>query len=333
MLRLSVFALAASAVGALCACEDVAETPCSANDECASGQSCVDGGSAGAEGEGEGAEGEGEGEGEEGEGEGEGEGEEGEGEVEGCRDDGDASLSPRELPLAFDIPLRNIEAVSADEDLAVDVVGVDVDGVLHWDFSAALPDDAPVQVVAEPIDESRHWFDDEIESPELEAGDVVYASLLDAATWGVFERTADGLFILAVASDVSDDDEPFGYTFISYDPPILAMKYPLTDGESFDSVSQGSGTFEGSFYSSTDTYESTVAGRGIVTTPAGDFPVWRVQTRQEVAINFTVFSVEHRQVLFVTACTGVVASVTSAADAPDFEFTEAQRVRRVGLSE
>ena len=214
------------------------------------------------------------------------------------------------------------------------VVGEELDGVRHWDFSGALPGDAPVQVVAEPIDESRHWFDDEIDVPELQAGDVVYASLLDAATWGVFHRTADGLFILAVASDVSDDDEPFGYTLIAYDPPIQALKYPLEDGDSFSSESQGSGTFEGTaFYSSTDTYESTVAGRGVVTTPAGDFPVWRVQTRQQVDINFTIFSVEHRQVIFVTACTGVVASVTSEEDAPDFEFTRAQRVRRVGLPE
>jgi hypothetical protein len=116
------------------------------------------------------------------------------------------------------------------------------------------------------------------------------------------------------------------------------LVYPLVDGDSFSSTSAGSGTFEGNaFYSSTDTYESTITGRGIVTTPAGDFPVWRIQTHQQVDVPIVVFpfvfTVEHRQVIFVTACTGVVVSVTSAADATDFAFTQAQRVRRVGLPE
>jgi hypothetical protein len=36
-------------------------------------------------------------------------------------------------------------------------------------------------------------------------------------------------------------------------------------------------------------------------------------------------------VSFVSACTGVVVAVASEAGAPDFAFTRAQRVRRVGL--
>jgi hypothetical protein len=128
----------------------------------------------------------------------------------------------------------------------------------------------------------------------------------------------------------------YGDTLIQYDPPIQALAYPLVDGDSFSSEPAGSGTFQGNaFYSSTDTYESTVTGRGTVKTPAGDFPAFRVQTLQLVEVPILVFpfvfSVERRQVIFVTACTGVVASITSEAAATDFAFERAQRVRRVGL--
>lgn len=70
-------------------------------------------------------------------------------------------------------------------------------------------------------------------------------------------------------------------------------------------------------------------------TAAGDFPVLRVLTRQQVVVDnclgFPLLTVELRQVVFVSACTGVVVSVTSAEGADDFASTGAQRVRRVGL--
>ena len=154
--------------------------------------------------------------------------------------------------------------------------------------------------------------------------------MLSADTWGVFVRSDTGLVIHAVASDVEDD------TFISYDPPIQALAYPLRDGDAFSSTSDGSGTFEGNpFYCSTDTYESTVAGRGVAVTNAGEFPVLRVLTEQTVTVDncfeLPLATVSFRQVILVTACTGAVVSVTSAEGADNFAFTEASRVRRVAL--
>jgi hypothetical protein len=228
-----------------------------------------------------------------------------------------------------------IEAESDDEDLPVDVVGVDVAGVRTWDFTAPLAADVPTSVQATAIDE-RHWFRDDVDELGIVVGDgeVLYTAPLDDENMGVFRRTATDLFIHAVASVEPD------FTFISHDPPIRALVYPLVDGAAFSSTSEASGTFEGNIvpYCSTDTYESTVSGRGVVRTAAGDFPVLRVLTRQQVDVyncfdftQTTLLRVEHRQVVFVSACTGVVVSVTSAEDAPDFAFTEASRVRRVGL--
>jgi hypothetical protein len=70
-------------------------------------------------------------------------------------------------------------------------------------------------------------------------------------------------------------------------------------------------------------------------TDAGDFPVLRVLTRQEVVVDncfgLPLATVQRRQAIFVTACTGAVVSVTSADGAGDFAFTQASRVRRVAL--
>ena len=56
---------------------------------------------------------------------------------------------------------------------------------------------------------------------------------------------------------------------------------------------------------------------------------------QEVVVDncfgLPLATVQRRQAIFVTACTGAVVSVTSADGAADFAFTQASRVRRVGL--
>ena len=188
---------------------------------------------------------------------------------------------------------------------------------------------------ATPINEGA-WYRDRVDELAIVVGDgeQLYAAPLDAATVGVFRRTSTELFIHAVASNEPDS------TFIAYEPPIRALVYPLVDGGAFSSTSEGSGTFEGNIvpYCSTDTYESTVSGRGVVRTAAGDFPAQRVLTRQQVDIyncfdltQTTLLRVEHRQVVFLSACTGAVVSVTSAEGADDFAFETASRVRLVGL--
>jgi hypothetical protein len=228
--------------------------------------------------------------------------------------------------------LRMIEAESADEDLEVDVVGTEVDGVTEWDFLGELPDDVAIELEAVPVDNTM-WFADKVADLEIPDGGVVYVSKLSSTTWGVFRRTDTQLLIHAVAA-VEEDS-----TFIAYDPPITALAYPLEVGTEFGSESTGSGVFDGDFgvltYCSTDTYESEVTDRGVVATPAGDYDVLRVDTTQTVVVDncfgFPLTTVTHKQVVFMTACTGAVVSVTSAEGADDFSFDVASRVRRVGL--
>jgi hypothetical protein len=309
----------------------IAADDCDARARCVQGK-CTQEDAPGEEGEGE-AEIPSEGEGEP-TGEGEGEGElpgEGEGEPSGCRDDGDDSLSARELPLVLDTPLRMLEAVDDDEDLLVDVVGREEDGERFWDFSAPYENDAAIVVQAQTID-ARHWFAEDVEDLGIVVADeeVLYAAQLDEKTWGIFLRTSQAGLLHAVASVEPQE------TFLSYSPPILALQYPLDDGAAYSSTSAASGTFLGNpFYCSTDTYESTVSGHGVARTAASEFPVLRILTRQSVVVDncfgLPLAVVERRQVVLVSACTGAVVQVTASEGATDFAFTTAARVRRVGL--
>ncbi|HEY1099090.1 MAG TPA: hypothetical protein VGF99_09175, partial [Myxococcota bacterium] len=239
------------------------------------------------------------------------------------------------LPLALNTSLRMIEATSADEDIAVDVVGSTVDGEKHWDFTGPYEGDANITVQAHELSDDL-WFNERVQDLELDASaGQIYASLLSADTWGVFQRTADKLLIHVVAAV----DEDVG-NFIAYDPPIQALAYPLSVGTTWSSESTGDGDFEVSGflspYCSTDTYTSAVTDRGVVTTPAGDYDVLRVETTQNVVVEncfnpFLTAAVTYKQVIFVTACTGAVVTVTSDEGAEDFSFEVASRLRRVGL--
>jgi hypothetical protein len=214
------------------------------------------------------------------------------------------------------------------------MVGTEVDGTTLWDFSGELPGDAAIELEAVAVDDTL-WFFDKVAELEIPDEGTLYASKLSATTWGVFRRTDTELLIQAVAA-VEEDS-----TFIAYDPPITALVYPLEVGTEFGSVSTGSGVFDGDFgvlpYCSTDTYTSEVVDRGVVSTPAGEYDVLRVDTTQTVAVDNCQFfpivltTVTYKQSVFMTACTGAVVSVTSAEGAEDFSFDVASRVRRVGL--
>ena len=226
-----------------------------------------------------------------------------------------------------------VEAVSDAEDLAVDMDGSDVGGVRTWDFSAALTGDVLIEVQALPLSDDL-WFKDQVDALNIADDGMVYVSLLSENVWGVFHRTDGGLFIHAIA-DVDDEG-----TFIRYEPAITALQYPLTVGDHFQSVSDGEGTFDygalgtGPYYS-TDTYTSDVVDSGIVTTSVGDYEVLRVETTQHVVADngfgFPLATVDHKQVIFLTACTGAIVSVTSAEGAADFSFEVASRVKRIRL--
>lgn len=255
-----------------------------------------------------------------GEGEGEGEGDTG----NPCPVVDDDQLTAAELPLAVGVELRMVEANDDVDGLPVDLQGqVAGDGVREWFFDADLPGDARIGVEAEPLD--GKWF-------AATFPDATYTAKLDAAgdSYGVFRRTDDAVQILGVASAAPDE------TLLTYDPPVDALRFPLSVGAQWTSEAHNAGTFEGNaFYQSDDAYETSVDAAGRVVTEAGAFDVLRLRVVQtaDVPVPWFPYVQSYRWVRysFVTACYGEVAHVDSAEGETELQFSSAARVRRIGL--
>jgi hypothetical protein len=293
---------------------------CTADDDCALDAQCQAGTCVAllGEGEGEPAEGEvdvAEGEGDAAEGEGEGE--------QLLCSLGDGSLSAADVPIALGLPVRMLTVTDAAADVGVDVDGAMQNGTRSWDFTTTIPDEQPEAVEAVALGDQ--WFADREplqDLPEFDNGLGAYVAALGDGVLGVLEKTNSAVVLHAVAS------EAVGRTFIVYDPPIVALSFPLSLGSSFSSTSSGSGTFENNpFYSSTDRYTSQVDGEGVMRTLAGDFDVFRLRVEQEVTVGF--FTVSYIRYQWITPCLGTVVDVQSAEGEAVLLFTNASRVRRL----
>lgn len=236
----------------------------------------------------------------------------------------DGVLTAVELPLSLGVPLRMVASGSVDGGVAVNLAGtIAGDGVLVWDFSGALPGDESVTITAEPL--AGKWF-------ETEFADGGYVAPLDGTgdNLGIYQRSETQVVLLGVASRTPDD------TLLKHDPPVTVLRLPITLGQSFSTVTQTRGTLQGNaFYSSTDTYDFLVDGRGRVKTPAGEFSTLRVRTEQTVVVPILIFpftaTYHWWRYTFLSSCYSTVAAVGSLQGEDQPEFTRASEVRRLGL--
>lgn len=309
------------------------ETACSANDQCASGQACRDGecitlesmlqGDGGMLGTSSSSAGSVEGSSSMGGSSGVPVSSSSTMGASGCQFNDDNVLTADELPLALNVESRFIEARGVDGGVPVDLTGTMVDGRRRWDFSGALPGDAPATITAKPL--TDYWFGEHFENGQ-------YAVPLDGSgeNFGIFRRTTEVIELLGVASREPD------YTLLKYDPAVTVLRFPLSLNQQFLSEVSTSGTFENNaFYTSTDTYRMTVDAAGDVVTPAGTFPVLRVRIEQTVSIPILVWpwSLDYKyvQYSFMAACYSQVAHVASKQDEEELVFTHAASIRRLGL--
>lgn len=239
-----------------------------------------------------------------------------------CPHNQDFTLTSEELPLAIGVVSRFV-AASPDGGVDVDLAGTVVDGGRVWRFDAPLRGDHQLEVAAQPI--ANQWY-----ASRFPDGGYVVPIDGEARHVGVFRRTANAILLVGAASTHPDD------TLLDYDPPITVTPLPVSLGDVFSSTTHNSGTFEGtSFYSSNDTYETTVDAAGAVVTPAGWFPALRMRTVQTVKVPMLVwpFELDYRYVRysFMTPCYGQVVSVASFEGEEQTLFTKAADVRRLGL--
>jgi hypothetical protein len=242
---------------------------------------------------------------------------------QGCIGADDGVLTSLELPLSLGTPLRMVET-HVDGGVPVSLTGtVAGDGVLEWDFSAALTGDTPVQIVASALD--GQWFASEFP----EGG---YVAPLDGTgtTLGIYKRTDAEILLLGVASVAADE------TLLKHDPPVKVLRFPITLGQSFSTQTTTTGKLPGNaFYNSDDTYDFLVDGRGRVKTPAGTFSTLRVRVKQTVVVNIFVFpftvTYSWWRYSFLSSCYSTVAAVSSKQGEEASEFSSAAEVRRLGL--
>ena len=155
---------------------------------------------------------------------------------------------------------------------------------------------------------------------------ATYAVPLSAGSdlLGVFNVDATAVTLLGVVSPTAGS---FG-TNISYDPPAIILKLPITPNAQWSSSSTVSGTLNGGFVNYTETYESVVDSVGTLKTPYGEFPVMRVATDMEQLQVVTPFGGK-RSFAWVAECFGSVANVTSQDFESSSEFNDPAEVRRL----
>lgn len=305
-------------VGLVAACSDDAARACRVGADCASGQcsaegQCVPvGGDAGAEGGG--------GEGDAASGaDGAASDAQTDASLPGCTPNKDGTITREEVPITAGLHatyrVGKTENVSTAGTPAANNRRV-------WDFSGALASD--VNVIVETQALAGKWF-----APKF-AGATYAASLSERSDLlGVFETSPGALLLRGLVSPT----ESASKTELTYTPAVSVLKFPLTVGATWTTTADASGTANGVdvvFAPTNEKYDAKVDVAGELKTPLGTFEVQRVSTvlTRKVGVGLPITTVV-RTFAFVTECYGTIATVVSADNEVNEEFTTAAEIRRI----
>lgn len=229
-----------------------------------------------------------------------------------CMPDADGIVARDEMPLAAGLEAQfrvasNVTASSAGEM---------VDGVLTWDFGGSFTGDHDMLLETRPL--AGTWYENSFPG-------ATYASLLSDGDdlLGVFEITEEALLLRGV---VSPEDGLYK-TELEYDPPVVILQFPLSEGATWTTDTTVSGTAQGVFSLYYEAYESEVDARGEAITPFSTFDVLRVGVR--LTRNVGGFITVQKTFAFVTECFGTVATMASQSNELDEEFTDVAELKRL----
>ncbi|MBX3190359.1 MAG: hypothetical protein KF819_25390 [Labilithrix sp.] len=233
----------------------------------------------------------------------------------GCSPNKDGVITREEIPIAAG--LHATYRIGRNED--VSTAGTPAAGNKRaWDFSAPLASDVRVLVETQPL--TGKWY-----GPKF-SGATYAAKLREGSELiGVFQ-TSPGAFLLR---GVVSPDEGLTKTELTNDPPVEVLKFPLKLAETWSTDTTVTGTAQGVFlvmpYS--EKYESQIDAEGTLKTPLGTFDVLRVRVLLTRTVGLLTTRI--RTFAFVTECYGTIATVTSADNETDVEFTRAVEIRRL----
>lgn len=230
-----------------------------------------------------------------------------------CSPNDDGVLERSEVPIRAG--LRANFAIAGDVD--VDTAGApQPDGSRFWDFSGSLPGDH--LSLEELLDPAGLWFADDFPT-------ATYAAKLRDGEdlLGVFQTTDDALLLLGVVSP----EGGLYRTNLTYDPPVVVLRFPLAEGDTWTTEATITGLSLGVAAWYTETYVSRVDAHGTLATPYGTFPVLRVRVSLDRLVG--VVPTSYRSFLFVAECFGTVAAAHSRANETEVEFRRAEEIRRL----
>ena len=239
----------------------------------------------------------------------------GDGALPGCTANKDGTITRDEVPVAAG--LHATYRVGKDED--VSTAGTPAaNGKRVWDFTAALASDVSVLVETQAL--AGKWY-------ATKFAGATYASKLTEGSdlLGVFETSPGALLLRGVVSPTETSK-----TELTNTPAVSVLKFPLTMGAQWTTDTAVSGTAQGValFGTYTEKYTSEVDAAGELKTPLGTFEVLRVRVQLIRQIGILP-AVTIRSFAFVTECYGTVATVRSADNEANAEFTRAAEIRRI----
>jgi hypothetical protein len=229
-----------------------------------------------------------------------------------CQPDQDGTITREEYPVAVGISAKFMAALDVSWSTAGSMVG----GTRTWDMSEALAGDHLLLLETRAL--AGTWYEETFPGAS-------YAIRLsdESDLLGVFEVTDEAVLLRGVVSPT----DGISRTELEYDPPVVVLSFPLTEGKTWSTTSTVTGLALGiaSFY--TEQYDSQVDARGDAVTPFSTFDVLRVRTVLTRTVG--VLATVTRTFAFVTECFGTIATVSSQANESDVEFTDVAELKRL----
>jgi hypothetical protein len=237
--------------------------------------------------------------------------------VSGCTPNKDGTITRDEVPIAAG--LHATYKIGSNENVGTH--GVDgAGGKRAWDYSAALSSDVSVLVETLPL--TGKWY-------AADYPGATYATKLSNGSdlLGVFETGPGSLLLRGVVSPASDASSK---TELTNTPAVSVLAFPLKLTAKWNTNTNVGGTAQGTalFGTYTEAYTSEVDAEGTLKTPLGTFDVLRVKTVLVRTIGILPAET-YRTFAFVTECYGTIATVTSAKNETNVEFTHAVEIRRI----
>lgn len=199
-----------------------------------------------------------------------------------------------------------------------DPTGYSLDGKLQWDFTSQKGSILSVKV--EPVQGT--WF-----ASYFPGGEVALPTTVAADTLQVLASESGKVLLLGLASRKPDT------TLMVYDPPVVALRFPLKPGQQFSSTSEvkAGAKLNGLSIATKDTYEVAVTTEGVLHLPS--LKLHRTLRVETLVTSKAVGGVTAttRQLQWFSECYGEVVHALSKTNEPKALFTQAVELRRLSF--